>query len=67
MFTLQGGMDRGRLKGINKFMIDMLIKMLSSKKDATPEDKAQLELIIKGGDYVAPEHLAAVLNWYSAQ
>lgn len=65
LFTLQGGMDHARLKGINKFMIQMLIKMLSRKKDPTPEDAAQLELIKKGGDYVSPEHLSAVLKWYN--
>ncbi len=66
VFTVQGGMKREELKGINKFMINMLVKMLSSKKDATPEDKAQLDMIIKGGDFVSPENLKEVLNWWAS-
>ena len=66
LFTLQGGLMHDKLKGINKFMINMLIKILSSKKDATDEDKAQLQLIIKGGDYVKEENLQAVTDFIKA-
>lgn len=65
LFTVQGGMRREELRGINKFMINMLVKMLSSKKDATEEDKAQLELIQKGGDYVDENNLSAIYDWYN--
>lgn len=64
LFTLQGGMDREKLKGINKFMINMLIKMLKSNKTPTPEQEAQLKLIIKGGNYVNEKHLTDFLLWY---
>lgn len=64
LFTLQGGLNKDRLKGINKFMINMLVKMLSSKKNKTAEDEAQLELIQKGGDYVDEKNLSAFLKWY---
>ena len=67
LFTVQGGMKRDELRGINKFMIDMLIKMLKSKKNPTPEDVAQLELIEKGGDYVSEDNLAAALAWYASE
>ncbi len=64
LFTLQGGMDREKLTGINKFMINMLVKMLSGKKDRTADDEAQLKLILKGGDYVKEENLSEVMEWY---
>lgn len=38
VFTLQGGMDKTKLHGINKFMIKTLIKVMESKKDKTEED-----------------------------
>ena len=64
VFTVQGGMDYKKLKGINRFMIDMLRKMLTNKKDRTAEEDAMLALIDKGGNYVAEEHLSSVLDWY---
>jgi len=64
LFTLQGGMDHGKLRGINKFMIAMLIKMLDGKKDKTPEETEMLRMIRAGGDFVREEHLAAVLDWW---
>jgi len=65
VFTLQGGMDHSKLKGLNKFMIHMLIKMMSKAKNPTQEDLAKLELIRTGGDLVREENLDAVLRWYS--
>lgn len=63
LFTLQGGMKREELQGINKFMINMLEKMLASK-ERTAEESQMLELIKLGGDYVNEENLAEVINWY---
>ena len=64
LFTLQGGMDHVRLRGINRFMINMLVKMLENKQ-RTADEEAMLALIKKGGNYVGEEHLAAVLEWYA--
>ena len=64
VFTVQGGMDYEKLKGIHRFMIDMLRKMLSNKKDRTEEESAMLTLINQGGNYVSETHLSAVLDWY---
>ena len=64
VFTLQGGMDHSKLKGIHKFMIKMLIKMMSRAKNPSQEDRAKLELIRMGGDYVKEENLTAFLRWY---
>lgn len=63
VFTLQGGMDHSKLRGLHKFMIKMLIKMMKRAKNPSQEDQAKLALIIAGGDYVKEENLAAVLRW----
>lgn len=66
LFTLQGGMDYARLQGVNKWMIDMLTRMLESKT-RTPEEEAMLSLIRKGGNYVGEAHLTELLAWYAAR
>ena len=66
LFTLQGGMDYARLRGVNKWMIDMLTRMLESKT-RTPEEEAMLALIRKGGNYVGEAHLTELLAWYEAR
>ena len=64
LFTLQGGMDRGKLKGINKLMITMLTKGLSSQKERSDQDERMLELLSKDANYVSEENLAGVEQWY---
>lgn len=66
VFTLQGGMDRKKLRGINKIMINMLVKMLSAKENKTADDEVQLQLILNGGDYVKEENLTSVMEWWNA-
>ena len=38
LFTLQGGIDRSRLKGMDKLMISMLTKGLASQKQRSAQD-----------------------------
>lgn len=64
LFTLQGGMDHSKLRGINKFMIAMLLKMLEKNKTPTEDDLRMLELVKYGGYYVCPENTAAFMRWY---
>lgn len=63
LFELQGGMDHAKLKGIYKTMIETLIKMLSRKKDRTPDENAMLEMIKAGGDFTREENLSALSEW----
>ncbi len=65
LFTLQGGMDKSKLTGINKFMIDMLTKGLLSKSNRTEEEEKMLALLEAGGHFVSEENLADVLAWYN--
>lgn len=68
VFTLQGGFDMGKLRGVYKMMMKMVIKTmgkeLANKQDKTPEEKDMLDLIVNGGSRVCPENLAEPLRWY---
>lgn len=64
LFTLQGGFDRSKLKGLDKLMISTLTKGLASKKQRSPQDARMLKLLSMDGSYVSPENLAGILNWY---
>ena len=69
VFTLQGGFDMRRLKGVYKFMMTVMAKTvgknLAQKADRTPDEDAMLELLTSGGSRVSPDNLDAVLRWYS--
>lgn len=64
VFTVQGGMDRDKLTGINKSMIEMLIKMLRAKKDKTDDERRMLEMIENGGDFLNPDNLAPIIEHF---
>ena len=63
LFTLQGGIDRSRLKGMDKLMISMLAKGLASQKQRSAQDDRMLDLLSRDESYVYPENLAEVLQW----
>lgn len=67
LFTLQGGMDHSKLRGINKFMIGMLLKMLQKNKNPSEDDLRMLELVKYGGYFVCPENTQAFMEWYNAK
>ena len=64
LFTLQGGFDRSKLKGMDKLMISMLTKGLSAQKQRSPQDERMLELLSKDVNYVSIENLTEILQWY---
>ena len=64
LFTIQGGFDRSKLKGMNKLMISMLAKGLSAQKQRSTQDERMLELLSKDASYVSMENLVAILQWY---
>lgn len=68
VFTLQGGFDMRRLKGIYKFMMTIMAKTvgkeLAQKADRTPDEDDMLELLANGGSRVSGDNLEAVLRWY---
>ena len=64
LFTLQGGIDRSRLKGMDKLLISMLAKGLASQKQRSAQDDRMLELLGKDESYVSTENLVEVFQWY---
>lgn len=66
LFTLQGGIDRSRLKGMDRLMISMLTKGLAAQKQRSAQDDRMLELLSKDESYVSPENLSGILQWYRA-
>ena len=67
LFTMQGGMDKTKLRGINKFMINMLTKGLSSRKERTENDERMLELLTHDKNYVSEENITAFMKWFNEQ
>ena len=65
LFTLQGGFDRSKLQGLDRLLISMLVKGLSSQKERTAQDARMLELLTQEGNYVREEHLKEFLDWYT--
>ena len=64
LFTLQGGIDRCRLTGVDKLMISMLAKGLAAQKQRSAQDDRMLELLSRDASYVSPENLAGIRQWY---
>ena len=68
VFTLQGGFDITRLRGIYRLMMNVMSKTvgktLAEKQDRTADEDAMLDLLVHGGSCVSEEHLAAVMEWY---
>lgn len=67
LFTLQGGLDRSRLKGMNKLTISMLTKGLASQKQRTAQETRMLELLQSDASYVSAENLNDVLHWFEKE
>lgn len=63
LFTLQGGFDRNKLKGMDKLLISILTKGLTSQKQRSAQDERMLKLLSKDANYVSPENLAGLLQW----
>ena len=71
VFTLQGGFDRKRLRGVYKLMMTVMaktmVKKLAQKPDRTPDEDDMLDLFQNGGSRVSEEHLGSVLAWYEGE
>ena len=49
---------------MDKLMISMLTKGLSSQKQRSAQDERMLELLCKDASYVNMENLVGILQWY---
>ena len=67
VFTLQGGFDMNKLRGVYKMMMQVMKKTvgkkLADKPNRTPDEEEMLDLLLHGGSRVSEENLAAVLEW----
>ena len=71
LFTLQGGFDLKKLRGVYKLMMLVMsktvAKKLAAKPGRTPEEDDMLELFQNGGNRVSLENLKPVLAWYEGE
>lgn len=69
-FTLQGGFEMKKLKGIYRFMMSTMArtvgKKLAEKTDRTPDENDMLDLMQNGGNRVSMENLQPVIDWCRA-
>ena len=67
IFYLQGGLEYQKLKGVYKFMMSTVIKMmgkkLEAKEEKTQEEQDMLDLIVNGKSMVSKEKLSEVLAY----
>lgn len=67
LFTLQGGFELSKLRGIYKLMMramkGTLGKKLEEKPDKTEEEQDMLSLLLNGGSRVSEENLRSVLEY----
>jgi len=67
-FYLRGGCFPLReLKGIDKIMLSMFVKMLKRRKDQDEKTEEAISNIVNGFDGVKEENLEPVLNWINAR
>ena len=71
LFTLQGGFDLKKLRGIYRLMMLVMsktvAKKLAAKPDRTPDEEDMLDLFQNGGNRVSLEKLRPVLAWYEGE
>ena len=67
-FYLRGGcLPLKKLKGMDKIMLSMFVKMLSSGKDNDEKTEEAIATIQNGFDGVKEENLEPVLEWLNAK
>lgn len=67
-FYLRGGcLPLKELKGMDKIMLSMFVKMLKNRKDKDEKLEESIAIIENGYDGVKEENLEPVLEWLSAK
>ncbi|MGN1043018.1 MAG: hypothetical protein ACI4SK_06010 [Christensenellales bacterium] len=67
LFTMRGGIDKTKLRGFFKLMINMLTKGLSAQKERSENEEETLHLLTHDKNYVSEDNMTAVLEWYDNQ
>ena len=68
LFYLQGGFDINNLRGVYKFMMNIMRKTigepLEKKRVKTDEETELLDMLKNGKNYVSKENLMPILEWF---
>lgn len=68
VFTLQGNFDLKKLRGMYRFMMNVMVKTagkaLANKADRTPEEDDMLNMLAGDGSCVQIENLKLIIDWY---
>lgn len=68
VFYLRGGIDKDKLKGINKFVINLMATVLSLlTKNKTQEQQGMADLLKNGGDRSDIKNLSPVIDWFKSE
>jgi len=66
LYYLPGSLDKSKLKGMNKLMLDAaaksMIKDIQGKTDPTPDDEIMLHMLIHGGDWMDESYLQPLIS-----
>lgn len=65
LFTMQGGMDKDKLKGFDKLLINMLTKGLASQKERSETDERMLNLLTHSENFVSEKNTTDFMKWYN--
>lgn len=67
IFYLQGGWAPDKVGWLKRRMVGMATKedreQLQRKRDRTPQEQAQLDMLLRGGSMVAFQNLSPLLEW----
>ena len=65
LFTMQGGMDKDKLKGFDKMLINILTKGLASQKERSETDERMLNLLTHSENFVSEKNTTDFMKWYN--
>ena len=67
-FYLRGGcLPLKKMKGMDRIMLSMFVKMLKSRKDKDERTEESIDIIVNGFDGVKEENLVPLLEWLKSQ
>ena len=58
-------MDKTKLRGVHKLMINMLSKRLATQKERSETDERMLYMITHNENYVNEKNTATFMEWYN--
>lgn len=64
LFYLHGGLDKQKLKGFKKLIINLIGKSLEKNPD---KDEKMVEIFKNGGDFVSKDNLDEIIKWYKSR